>query len=326
MKKSKMVSLIIIVIFLAGAVVGVSFLLNAGALIYSPLTDTEIPGNKQNFKIPEIIGVASAQEDTEIPKDWYDETVEWWVREPIGHIMGGYESYGNKLAISDFKSIKKPLDEPIKKPDEINEELEELIKNIVEKKIDETNHWMQIKLSISPTDFAVYLAAAKDPWATVRNKLVYLDVDGDGKPEELAALYQYSYNDRIAAMELYPGIEGHYIKIRTGFRDHLINPYDTKEGLGPAQNLIYIENTEEIRIIPDKTINWKDAVGKTPAEVGLDKDDRGIFGRPPDKSQTPEPDTTEEIPTGGEKGIPGFEAIFAVAGLLAVAYILRKKK
>ncbi len=31
-----------------------------------------------------------------------------------------------------------------------------------------------------------------------------------------------------------------------------------------------------------------------------------------------------EVPTGEEKGIPGFEAIFAVAGLLAVAYILRR--
>ncbi len=39
-----------------------------------------------------------------------------------------------------------------------------------------------------------------------------------------------------------------------------------------------------------------------------------------------EEETTPEIPTGGEKGIPGFEAIFAVVGLLAVAYILRKKK
>jgi len=31
------------------------------------------------------------------------------------------------------------------------------------------------------------------------------------------------------------------------------------------------------------------------------------------------------IPTGEEKGIPGFEAVFAVAGLLAVGYILRRR-
>ncbi len=36
------------------------------------------------------------------------------------------------------------------------------------------------------------------------------------------------------------------------------------------------------------------------------------------------PITAPEIPTGEEKGIPGFDAIFAVAGLLAVAYILRR--
>ncbi len=32
------------------------------------------------------------------------------------------------------------------------------------------------------------------------------------------------------------------------------------------------------------------------------------------------------VPTGEEKGIHGFEAIFAVVGLFVVAYILRKKK
>lgn len=33
-----------------------------------------------------------------------------------------------------------------------------------------------------------------------------------------------------------------------------------------------------------------------------------------------------EVPTGEEKGIPGFEAIFAIAELLAVAYIFRRRK
>jgi nitrous oxidase accessory protein len=31
-----------------------------------------------------------------------------------------------------------------------------------------------------------------------------------------------------------------------------------------------------------------------------------------------------EIPTGEKKGVPGFEAIFAIAGLVAIAYILRR--
>ena len=33
-----------------------------------------------------------------------------------------------------------------------------------------------------------------------------------------------------------------------------------------------------------------------------------------------------EVPTPGGKGIPGFEAIFAIAGLLAMAYLLRRRK
>ena len=35
---------------------------------------------------------------------------------------------------------------------------------------------------------------------------------------------------------------------------------------------------------------------------------------------------TSEIPPGEEKGIPGFEAVFAITGLVAVAYVLRRWK
>ena len=36
------------------------------------------------------------------------------------------------------------------------------------------------------------------------------------------------------------------------------------------------------------------------------------------------PEEKPEIPTGEEKGVPGFEVLFALAGLLAIAYILRR--
>ena len=42
-----------------------------------------------------------------------------------------------------------------------------------------------------------------------------------------------------------------------------------------------------------------------------------------------QPDSTNEkpeVPTSGEKGIPGFEVRFAIAGLLAVAYLLRRRE
>ncbi|MHC1581908.1 MAG: PGF-CTERM sorting domain-containing protein, partial [Candidatus Syntropharchaeia archaeon] len=32
------------------------------------------------------------------------------------------------------------------------------------------------------------------------------------------------------------------------------------------------------------------------------------------------------VPTGEEKGIPGFEAVFAITGLFVVAYALKRKK
>jgi PGF-CTERM protein len=36
--------------------------------------------------------------------------------------------------------------------------------------------------------------------------------------------------------------------------------------------------------------------------------------------------TAKKIPTSEEKGVPGFEAIFAITGLLAMAYLLRRRK
>ena len=77
-----------------------------------------------------------------------------------------------------------------------------------------------------------------------------------------------------------------------------------------------MENPDKIQVLPDKIIPWKDAIGKTPAELGLDKYDRFV-------SNTPE--TPDEVPTGEEKGIPGFEASIAITGLLAVAYVLRRR-
>jgi len=39
------------------------------------------------------------------------------------------------------------------------------------------------------------------------------------------------------------------------------------------------------------------------------------------------PDVQKENKKGGEeKVIPGFEAVFAIAGLLAVAYLIRRRK
>lgn len=50
---------------------------------------------------------------------------------------------------------------------------------------------------------------------------------------------------------------------------------------------------------------------------------------PPEEKTTPkvptEEKTTPEVPEGEEKGIPGFEAVFAIAGLLAVVYILMRR-
>lgn len=61
------------------------------------------------------------------------------------------------------------------------------------------------------------------------------------------------------------------------------------------------------------------------SEMKIDYDGDGTI----DEEKEPVKEMIEvaiEKPTSEKKGIPGFEAAFAVAGLLAVAYVLRKKR
>ena len=60
------------------------------------------------------------------------------------------------------------------------------------------------------------------------------------------------------------------------------------------------------------------------SEMKMDYDGNGTI----DEEKKPVKEIIEvapEKPTGKGKGIPGFEAIFAIAGLVAVAYLLRRR-
>ncbi len=55
--------------------------------------------------------------------------------------------------------------------------------------------------------------------------------------------------------------------------------------------------------------------------------EREISTLSPTPTEIPtEEEATPEIPTGEEKGMPGFEVVVAIIGLLAVAYIFRRRK
>ena len=217
-----------------------------------------------------------------------------------------------------FKAVDKHLNELIKDPDDITKMLEDKSRS------DEKLGTRFGKVKISPTDFAVWMSTASAESKLVKPYLVYLDTDGDNKPEELAAVYNYPYKDTLF-FDDFSNIEGHYKFIPYGYvKDQyggfgvVINPFDAPEDLGYTHKLVYIENPDKIQVLPDKTIPWKDAIGKTPRELGLDKYDRFV-------SKTPE--APDEVPTGEEvTPTPGFEVGFAIAGLLAVAYVLRRRK
>ena len=98
----------------------------------------------------------------------------------------------------DFKAVDKPLNEPIKYPDEITKS----IRDNYEKR-------GTITVKVSPTDFAVWIGVGSEKTKLIKFYLVYLDTDGDGKPEELAALYNYPYKESLA-FEDFSSISGHY--------------------------------------------------------------------------------------------------------------------
>jgi len=57
---------------------------------------------------------------------------------------------------------------------------------------------------------------------------------------------------------------------------------------------------------------------------GAGKGDVWVIKLEGDTAASTEKGAIPEVPTGEERGIPGFEAVFTIAGLLAVAYILRR--
>ena len=72
-----------------------------------------------------------------------------------------------------------------------------------------------------------------------------------------------------------------------------------------------------------------DGIGDIPYHISTDASDMFPLMKKFEAYFTKTKPTTleekPEIPTGEEKGVPGFEALFALAGLVAIAYILRRK-
>jgi PGF-CTERM protein len=219
----------------------------------------------------------------------------------------------------------------IRTPEEINEEF--FMKYFWWDKKGQA-HYKDFK--ISAVDWGVWGAALPRYVAGDPNlPILPVDTDKDGKPEILMpAVTDYmlrntdleAISDNIVYYTLPTGSKN--IKYKTYY---LLDPFHKPKNEDIPGILTLLYTNPDWKIVPlcgedtVKLLYWKDLVGKTPAELGLDKDDRGIFGRTPSQTSSPAESTPSEVPTGEEKGIPGFEAIFAIAGLLAVAYILRRR-
>lgn len=290
-----------------------------------------VNNNNQGFlglELPnplDIVSVASAREQIQC--------------DPFANRYGCYLNCKD----SSFKSVDKPMDEPILEPIEIEKRLwGDIDSPSVQKDIlgnlrtggavwyDKEGYAHYDTFEISEIDAAVWMdkhwQKACGEGESAR-QLYPIDTDGDGLPEILMCGLNDYY---LRNTDLGP-IRDNIVRCNGGY--YLLDLFHKPKNEDVPGMLKLLYTNPDWKIVPLKgadtveALNWDDLVGKTPAEIGLDKDDRGLFGGMP--SQTSSPAQTaplSEIPTGEEEGIPGFKAVFAIAGLLAVAYIFRRRK
>jgi hypothetical protein len=280
------------------------------------------------------VNTASADSGNDLPKDYYDNTLKTGGGPP--------ESI---MVYDGFKAVNKPLDEPIMTPDDV---LDKILKEKYEK-----NGETEIGVvKISPTDLAVWMAVESEKTGRIERDLVYLDTDGDGKPEELAAQFYpmaFDYPDRNTKDFVKP-IEDHFKKTTGDY--YLINPFEEpKESLGNFYDYVYIEDPDKSTIlmheeerkddrgrkldnvtVPDE-IPWYEAVGKTPRELGLDKYDRQ--NNKPDSissedgiimqdTKLPDERQGDDSKTDDGTDTPGFRGIATLGAVGMVAYLATK--
>ncbi len=274
-----------------------------------------------------------------VTKDMYDDTQKWfkqfqgeyrflWKSEKFNYPESFIEF------VDGFKSIDKPLDEPIKTPDDIMKMLED------KKRYDnEFGKYRYGEIEVAPTDLAVWIAAgfevdAKElsrgikvdtgvPFGIFQvvegqSRLLYVDIDNDNKPEVLMPAIDLVPTSPKAPWEkdppnsmprlCTPRMEGLHGQHQYCVLDAFTNYSRPGINIRPLEKLLYTNRSW--KIIPDDgnyTIGWKEVIGKTPAEIGLDADDRKVFD-----FTTP-------------KETPGFElATLGAAGL--AAYFAAKRK
>jgi len=177
-----------------------------------------------------------------------------------------------------FNAIDKSIQEPINSPDEVMK----LLANNV--RFDEKQRTFIGETDVAPTDLAVWMAVG---FASLgQGRLAFVDVDDDGRPEILTA-----------TLIKHPDGNGNFVSYPSGwvpvnaYKAYVLDPFNIPERYLYAPDELMFTN-ESWKIIPqnnesgieqftlssliNNTIDWKDVVGKTPEEIGLDVDDRKV--------------------------------------------------
>jgi len=254
------------------------------------------------------VNVASAQEQT-----------------PCDPFANRYECYLN-CKDSSFKTVDKPVNEIVLEPMEIEKRLWGDLDTLwMDQYVRQDKHlngavWYDKEgyahygtFKISEIDAAVWMDKHWQKACGEREsarQLYPVDTDGDGLPEILMCGLNDYY---LRNTDLGP-IKDNIVRCDDGY--YLLDIFHKPENENlPGMLKVLYTNPDGIKIVPFigediiKPKNWDEVVNKTKAEIGLDKDDRGIFGRTPSQTSSPAESTPSEVPKGEEKGISGFDAI-----------------
>ena len=294
----------------AGTVVAVPLILNAGPLVNCVSHGGyEMQKSLDDIKLPELVGVANAKPVKELLEnpvtDFDKEHLDFFESE-YNYMIKNKEDVFNLDRLDDtlfffncptyrlkfinyhsFKPLSKSINEPIKFPDEITEQMYNSAKdepglffygqtNAIGWNKDTT--YSPIK--VSKSDLATWMAVASEETVAVCPYVACVDTDGNEKPDTLFAMYLGQIEDGkliscVGVPKEFYDLDGKKIDFK-GDPDYLINPFDTLgSDYSNIQNLLYFKDPFMINFGDRPTaIYWKDAIGKTPKELGLDKYDK----------------------------------------------------
>ena len=151
-------------------------------------------------------------------------------------------------------------------------------------------------------EFGIMEATANSDQITLRNKEDTLTLDEDSKEHIMGDMY-FKTADDSDNLRFYPMVE------------YTIGGVPTEEP---------VETATEVATEAEPAGNVTD--GENVTDVGADEGTEPVENTTAEEVTTDVPETEEETEEEAEEETPGFEAVFAISGLLAIAYLVLRQR